>query len=79
MKETELLTSLGARIRAIRSSKNMTQNDLAVECEFEKASMSRIESGKSNPTVRTLLKICRVLEVNIEDLFVHEHEEATIS
>lgn len=79
MKETELLTSLGARIRAIRSSKNMTQNDLAVECEFEKASMSRIESGKSNPTVRTLLKICRVLEVNIEDLFVHEHEEATMS
>lgn len=79
MKETELLTSLGARIRAIRSSKNMTQNDLAVECEFEKASMSRIESGKSNPTVRTLLKICRVLEVNIEDLFVHEHEEATVS
>jgi transcriptional regulator with XRE-family HTH domain len=77
MKETELLTSLGARIRAIRSSKNMTQNDLAVE--FEKASMSRIESGKSNPTVRTLLKICRVLDVRIEDLFVHEHEEVPMS
>jgi DNA-binding XRE family transcriptional regulator len=57
----------------------MTQNDLAVECEFEKASMSRIESGKSNPTVRTLLKICRVLDVKIEDLFVHEHEEIPVS
>lgn len=69
MKEPELLIKIGVNIRALRTKKNMTQNDLAIECEFEKASMSRIESGKSNPTVKTLFKICRVLDVHISELF----------
>ncbi len=70
MKEPELLMQMGERIKMLRIKKNMTQNDLAIECEFEKASMSRIESGKSNPTVRTLFKICRALDVHISALFV---------
>jgi len=69
MKEPDLLIRLGGTIRALRIKKNMTQNDLAIECEFEKASMSRIESGKSNPTVRTLYKICKALDVQVVDLF----------
>lgn len=48
----------------------MTQNDLALECDFEKATMSRIESGKANPTVRTLLKISNALDIHISELFV---------
>jgi transcriptional regulator with XRE-family HTH domain len=47
----------------------MTQNELAMECEFEKASMSRIESGQSNPTIRTLYKISDALDVHIGELF----------
>jgi transcriptional regulator with XRE-family HTH domain len=49
----------------------MTQNDLAVQCNFEKASMSRIESGKSNMTLLTLKKISLVLEVEIYEFFKH--------
>lgn len=69
MKEPDLLTKLGEKIRSLRMKKNMTQNDLAIECDFEKASMSRIESGRSNPTVKTLLKISRALDVHIAELF----------
>jgi transcriptional regulator with XRE-family HTH domain len=69
MNEPDLLIKIGARIKSLRVLKRMTQNDLAIECEFEKASMSRIESGKSNPTVRTLFKICKALDVHISELF----------
>lgn len=69
MKEPDLLTKLGEKIRSLRMKKNMTQNDLAIECDFEKASMSRIESGRSNPTVKTLLKISKALDVHIAELF----------
>lgn len=69
MKEPDLLTKLGEKIRSLRMKKNMTQNDLAIECDFEKASMSRIESGRSNPTVKTLLKISKALDVQIAELF----------
>lgn len=70
MNETALLYKLGERIKALRTSRDMTQNDLAIECNFEKARMSRIESGQSNPTIRTLYKICTALEVDISELFI---------
>ena len=69
MKELDLLVKVGERIRIIRVKKNMTQNALAIECNFEKASMSRIESGRTNPTIRTLNKICSALEIPMVELF----------
>ena len=70
MTEPELLTSLGARIKDLRLKKNISQNDLATHCEIQKASMSRIEAGKTNITMRTLYKIIKALEADIRDFFV---------
>jgi transcriptional regulator with XRE-family HTH domain len=69
MNEPDFQVKLGERIKAIRLKKNLTQNQLAIECNFEKASMSRIESGQSNPTIRTLYKICAALDIHINELF----------
>jgi transcriptional regulator with XRE-family HTH domain len=68
MSDINFLTGIGLKIKEIRVRKNMTQYELAVRCEFEKASMSRIESGKTNPTVLTLRKISRALEVPVSEL-----------
>jgi transcriptional regulator with XRE-family HTH domain len=67
MSDINFLVSIGSRIKEIRTKKNMTQFELAVRCEFEKASMSRIESGKTNPTVLTLRKISNALEVPVSE------------
>ena len=69
MTNHDLSAKIGARIKSLRMKKNMTQHHLALECDFEKASMSRIESGKSNSTIRTLQKICNVLNVHMGELF----------
>jgi len=69
MNENQLLIDLGFKIKKLRLKKNMTQNELSIECNFEKASMSRIESGQTNPTVKTLYKICNALDIHISDLF----------
>lgn len=69
MKEHDLLAKIGERIKYIRTKKNMSQNELALECNFEKASMSRIESGQTNPTIRTLAKICKALDIPMVELF----------
>jgi transcriptional regulator with XRE-family HTH domain len=69
--------SLGARIRQIRLEKKITQHQLARLCNFEKASMSRIESGKTNVTVITLQKICKALAVDIAEVFVGNAFAAT--
>ena len=70
MAEKKFLITIGKKIKQYRQRNNMTQNDLAIECNFEKATMSRIESGKSNPTVRTLVEISNALDVHISDLFI---------
>ena len=69
MNESKFLTNLGARIKALRVAKEMTQNDLANRCDFEKASMSRIEGGKTNITILTLQKISRALDIEITEFF----------
>ena len=70
MNEPDLLSKIGMRIRDSRIKKKMTQNALAKECGFEKASMSRLESGRSNPTIHTLCKICKALDIQITELFI---------
>jgi transcriptional regulator with XRE-family HTH domain len=69
MTDTRFLTGLGARIKELRLKKNMTQNDLAILCGFDKASMSRIESGKTNITVLTLKKISIMLRTEVHEFF----------
>jgi transcriptional regulator with XRE-family HTH domain len=68
MSDPKFLATLGARIKQIRYEKKMTQVELAILCQFEKASMSRIESGRTNPTILTLKKISKALDVHISDL-----------
>jgi transcriptional regulator with XRE-family HTH domain len=69
MKDSDYLKKLGENIRAIRLQKKMSQVDLAAACDFEKGNMRRIEAGRTNPTVVTLLKISKALEVSVIDLF----------
>jgi transcriptional regulator with XRE-family HTH domain len=69
MSNEEFLTALGTRIKQIRGEKKMSQINLASKCDFEKASMSRIESGKTNSTILTLRKISKALEVDMVELF----------
>ena len=68
----DLQLKIGEKIKTLRTQKNMTQHKLALKCDFEKAGMSRLEAGRTNPTLRTLAKICTALDVPIEDLFKPE-------
>ncbi|HNJ28967.1 MAG TPA: helix-turn-helix transcriptional regulator [Ferruginibacter sp.] len=69
MTEAELLRTLGNRIKSLRTRKGLTQHYVAMKCGFAKGSMSRIEAGRVNPTIRTLHKISRVLEIPLAEFF----------
>ncbi len=68
MNDLQLLIAIGVKIRKVRMEKKLSQNDLAILCNFEKASMSRIEAGKTNITIFTLYKISKALNVTIAEL-----------
>lgn len=66
--KAQLLIEIGNRIRLKREEKNLSQQDLAALCNFEKANMSRLEAGRTNPTISTLYKISQALEIKLIDL-----------
>jgi len=68
MDKKNTLLRIGLNIRKIREEKNISQQDLAAACNFEKSNMSRIEAGKTNLTIGTLLKICEALQVELVDV-----------
>ena len=68
MKQT-LQQKVGKKIQEIRIEKNISQQDLASKCNFEKSNMSRLENGNANATLSTLEKVCNALEVDYIELF----------
>lgn len=78
MDDFKFLAALGQKIRLLRLSKKITQHQLARLCNFEKASMSRIESGKTNVTVLTLRKISKALETDIGEFFADSLVASTV-
>ncbi len=51
----------------IRLSKNLSQLQLAILCDYEKTTISRIENGRTNVTLKTITIISKALQVKVED------------
>ena len=60
---------LGARIKEVRKSRQLSQERLAEKVGVEPKQISRIEGGKSSPSMDTLEAIARELQVEMKDLF----------
>ena len=68
LKDDEVLKRLGERIVELRKETGKSQNDLAYECGWDKPNLRKIEKGKTNPTVKTLIKICNAFNISLQDL-----------
>ena len=68
-KRKRILKKLGKRIVYIRDEKEISQKELSDILDMDDGSLRRIESGRTNPTTTTLLKISEALEVEMKELF----------
>lgn len=61
---------VGENIQTIRENKGLSQVDLAGKMlgRFDTTNISRIESGRTNPTLFTLYRISEALEVSLADI-----------
>lgn len=74
MKSTKQL--LGCRIKELRRSKGLSQDQLSEQIGIDPKHLSRIELGKSFPYMETLEAIAKALQVELKDLFDFSHLEA---
>ena len=64
---------LGKRIKELRKNAGLTQEQVAEQIEMEQNTISVIESGRNFPTLMTLEKIAKVLNVELSDFFDYEY------
>src|SRR5262245_66308122 len=63
------MTTLGARIKALRSERSLQQRQLAEKAGLSPSMLSQIESGRLTPSLPTLGKLAGALGVAIASLF----------
>ncbi|WP_433763722.1 helix-turn-helix domain-containing protein [Flavobacterium ginsenosidimutans] len=64
------LIKLGLTIRKLREkTTSFSQEKFGLEVDLSENQIRRIEKGQTNPTVKSLLKIAKVLNVDIKILF----------
>ena len=73
MKEKEFLKQIGKQIARYRKERKMTQEELSDLCEMEQSALARIESGNTNVTAGTILKIGKALDVPVKEFFDFEY------
>jgi len=66
--ENKAVQKFGKNMKKIRVAKKMSQGDIYRATKIERAYISNLESGKQNPTLETIAKIAKALEVEIGDL-----------
>jgi transcriptional regulator with XRE-family HTH domain len=67
---------IGARLRQLRESKELSQGDIEKRTGLLRVYISRVENGHTVPSVGTLEKMARALEVPMYRLF-HKGEAAS--
>lgn len=61
--------TIGNRIKELRKEKGISQEKLALNAELDRTYVAGVESGKRNPSVKSLEKILIALDVSFEDFF----------
>ncbi len=69
----DIRARLGARIKELRKSKNITQEELVEVIGSDTNNLSRIENGKKFMSAEKLSKIADALDVEVNELFDFGH------
>lgn len=58
----------GKKLKAIRTSRHLSQEELAFQCNMQASHIGQIERGQKNPTLDTLQKISKGLNIPLTEL-----------
>jgi transcriptional regulator with XRE-family HTH domain len=64
--------NIGTTIRGYRLQKGMSQGDIEKKTGLLRCYLSRVENGHTVPSLETLQKIARALDLQLAELFAHE-------
>jgi len=62
------------KLKAARAEKDMTQSALAEAAGVSRQTISQIERGDYSPSVTLALKLAKLCQVSVEDIFSYEED-----
>ncbi len=68
--------AFGARLRALRTDRGWSQEELAHRADLDRTYVSGVERGVRNPTLDVITKFADTLEVDVADLFPRPPRDA---
>ncbi len=69
---------IGAKIKELRLSLNLTQEELAARTELSKGFISQLERDLTSPSIASLMDILEALGTNLPNFFKETHEEKVV-
>jgi transcriptional regulator with XRE-family HTH domain len=67
-RDEKVLLTFGKNLQQLRRRQNFTQEELAYNSGISLSQIARIETGKINPTVCTLIVIAKTLKIKPTEL-----------
>lgn len=68
LRDKKVLEQLSARLKELRLKRGMTLEQLAFEADIELSQVHRVEKGKINPTLTTLMALAKGLDITLAEL-----------
>ncbi|WP_325099489.1 helix-turn-helix transcriptional regulator [Persicirhabdus sediminis] len=62
------LITFGENLRNFRKEIGLSQEELALQADLDRAYVGGLERGERNPTIMSLLRIAKPLEVTVSEL-----------
>src|ERR1700712_934601 len=70
--EAQLSLNIGTTIRGFRLQRGMSQGDIEKKTGLLRCYLSRVENGHTVPSLETLQKIARALDLQLSEFFAEE-------
>jgi putative transcriptional regulator len=67
--------SFRTRIKELRARYDMTQEDLAKRVGVRRETISFLERGRYNPSLKLAHDVAKVLKTSLDELFIFEDED----
>lgn len=65
----DIQKKIGKRVKELRLQKKLSQEELAIDANTERAYLSHLESGEKNISIKNLAKIIDALNISFAEFF----------
>lgn len=69
---SKIKANFGTHIRKLRDSKNYSLRKVAAQCDLDDSNISKIENGKFNVQLSTIIELAKGLEVHPSELLDYD-------